>query len=44
MAIGFIYTVMAAGRLVPRESSVVGFDNIVDSLLWSRSSQLSPHP
>ena len=33
MAIGFIHTVMAAGRSVPRDVSVVGFDNIVDSLL-----------
>ena len=39
-----IHTVMATARLVPRNVSVIGFDNIVDSLLWSRSPRLSPHP
>ena len=33
MAIGFMQRVMAAGRLVPRDVSVIGFDNIVDSAL-----------
>lgn len=33
MPIGFIHTVMAAGRSVPRDVNVIGLDNIVDSLL-----------
>lgn len=33
MAIGFLQAVKAAGWLVPRDVSVIGFDNIVDSVL-----------
>ena len=33
MAIGFIQAATAAGRSVPRDVSVVGFDNIVDATL-----------
>jgi DNA-binding LacI/PurR family transcriptional regulator len=33
MAIGFIQAVTAAGRSVPRDVSVIGFDNIVDATL-----------
>ncbi|HEY5848623.1 MAG TPA: LacI family DNA-binding transcriptional regulator [Microlunatus sp.] len=33
MAIGFMQGVMAAGRSVPRDVSVIGFDNIVDDTL-----------
>jgi LacI family transcriptional regulator len=33
MAIGFLQAVTAAGRRVPRDVSVVGFDNIVDAEL-----------
>lgn len=33
MAIGFVQAVIAAGRSVPRDVSVVGFDNIVDARL-----------
>ncbi len=33
VAIGFIQAVTSAGRAVPRDVSVVGFDNIVDSTL-----------
>lgn len=33
MAIGFLQAVSAAGRCVPRDVSVIGFDNIVDSTL-----------
>jgi DNA-binding LacI/PurR family transcriptional regulator len=33
MAIGFIQTVTAAGRSVPGDVSVIGFDNIVDATL-----------
>jgi LacI family transcriptional regulator len=31
MAIGFLQTVTAAGRRVPEDVSVIGFDNIVDA-------------
>jgi len=31
MAIGFLQTVIAAGRRVPEDVSVIGFDNIVDA-------------
>ena len=33
MAIGFMQGVMAAGRTVPSDVSVIGFDNIVDATL-----------
>ncbi len=33
MAIGFMQGVMAAGRSVPRDVSVIGFDNILDGTL-----------
>ena len=33
MAIGFIQAVTAAGRRVPGDVSVIGFDNIVDAML-----------
>ncbi len=33
MAIGFVQAVLAAGRSVPDDVSVIGFDNIVDSTL-----------
>ena len=33
MAIGFMQGVMAAGRSVPRDVSVIGFDNILDDTL-----------
>ena len=33
MALGFIQTVTAAGHRVPREVSVIGFDNIPDAEL-----------
>ena len=33
MAIGFIQAVTAAGRAVPGDVSVIGFDNIVDAML-----------
>ena len=33
MAIGFIQAVTAAGRSVPHDVSVIGFDNIVDATL-----------
>ena len=33
MAIGFIQAVTAAGRSVPGDVSIIGFDNIVDAVL-----------
>ena len=33
MAIGFVQRVTAAGLNVPRDVSVIGFDNIVDAIL-----------